>query len=610
MKDFNVGKLGTKKFHLPLDAVTQKAAFLGRTGSGKTYAATKLAEEMYRAGAQIIPIDAVGVWWGLRLGKDGKSAGIDIPVFGGLRGDIPLAPTAGKLIADLVVERRLSVILDISQFETDAEKARFASDFADRFFWLKKARPSPVHLFLEECQELVPQNLQRGEEQMLHRWTRLAKLGRNYGIGLSLISQRPQEVNKKALNMTELLFAFQMRGKQERSTVRDWLSAKGGADAIELLPSLKVGSALVSSPQWLEVEGTVQIGAKSTYDSSSTPSFEDLAREESRALAPLDLAELEQAMAATIEEAKANDPTALKRRVAELEAELRRAGDGDAEDRAYAEVEERDRHVMAALKVQREQLLEQVRPLLVAARDLGKIGDLVAELVGTADQVEEDLQDDDGDVELIDAGDSVPRVTPRARPADLAARRAPAPQAVRSVSAPARVPRAAAGEVELGGPHRRILGAIAWLEAIGIAPADNVAVAFLAGYRPSGGAFNNPKGALRTMGLIDYPMAGTIELTAAGRAVAEAPEVPRQLRAFHAMVLAKLPGPEQRILRPLLERYPEGMDVQALAEASGYSQGGGAFNNPKGRLRTLGLIDYPRQGWAVARDVLFPRGLR
>lgn len=31
---------------LPLDAVTQKLAFLGRTGSGKTYAATKLAELM------------------------------------------------------------------------------------------------------------------------------------------------------------------------------------------------------------------------------------------------------------------------------------------------------------------------------------------------------------------------------------------------------------------------------------------------------------------------------------------------------------------------------------------------------------------------------------
>lgn len=31
---------------LPIDAVTQKFGILGRTGSGKSYAATKLAEEM------------------------------------------------------------------------------------------------------------------------------------------------------------------------------------------------------------------------------------------------------------------------------------------------------------------------------------------------------------------------------------------------------------------------------------------------------------------------------------------------------------------------------------------------------------------------------------
>src|SRR5574337_1753997 len=46
---------------LPIDsingspgAIWQKYAFLGRTGSGKTYAAKKLAELMLEAGAQVI----------------------------------------------------------------------------------------------------------------------------------------------------------------------------------------------------------------------------------------------------------------------------------------------------------------------------------------------------------------------------------------------------------------------------------------------------------------------------------------------------------------------------------------------------------------------------
>ncbi len=37
---------------LPLDVVTEKLAFLGRTGSGKSYGAMKLAELMLAAGAQ------------------------------------------------------------------------------------------------------------------------------------------------------------------------------------------------------------------------------------------------------------------------------------------------------------------------------------------------------------------------------------------------------------------------------------------------------------------------------------------------------------------------------------------------------------------------------
>ena len=135
---------------LPNDAVTQKIAFLGRTGSGKSYAASKLAEEFNKIHAQYIVIDPVGVWWGLRLASNGKDEGISIPIFGGLHGDIPIEPRAGGLIADIIVDRRLSAIIDISQFESNNDKAKFAEDFAARFYFKKKANPSAIHIFLEE----------------------------------------------------------------------------------------------------------------------------------------------------------------------------------------------------------------------------------------------------------------------------------------------------------------------------------------------------------------------------------------------------------------------------------------------------------------------------
>ncbi len=71
------------RLFLPIDGVTETFAFLGRRGNGKTYAATLMAEQMLDAGAQIVALDPVGVWWGLRLMKDGVTPGYSIPVFGG-----------------------------------------------------------------------------------------------------------------------------------------------------------------------------------------------------------------------------------------------------------------------------------------------------------------------------------------------------------------------------------------------------------------------------------------------------------------------------------------------------------------------------------------------
>lgn len=312
---------------LPLDDVTQKNAFLGSTGSGKTYGATKLAELMLEARAQIVVLDPVGPWGrGLRANADGKGAGFPIPIFGGMQGDIPLEPTSGKLVADVIVDQTLSVVLDVSQFETDSAKARFASDFAERFFFRKKASPSAVHIFLEECQEFIPQNpMGDGENLMLNRWTRIWKLGRNYGIGGSLISQRPQEVSKRALNLSELVFAFKLTGPQERAALAKWTAEHGvNEDINALLPKLQVGYCRAWSPSWLGISKTIKIAPKTTFDSSATPKVGEKARQP-KGLTDIDLGALTERMAATIERAKADDPKELQKTIADLKRQLLKA---------------------------------------------------------------------------------------------------------------------------------------------------------------------------------------------------------------------------------------------------------------------------------------------
>src|ERR1044071_8029048 len=100
---------------LPLpavEAVTQKYGFIGRSGSGKSYAAMKMAELFLEAGAQIIALDWVGIWWSLRLAANGKAPGFEhVYIFGGEHHDVDLKPESGALMADLVVDKHISVVL-------------------------------------------------------------------------------------------------------------------------------------------------------------------------------------------------------------------------------------------------------------------------------------------------------------------------------------------------------------------------------------------------------------------------------------------------------------------------------------------------------------------
>lgn len=306
---------------LPISAVTEKIAFIGRTGGGKTYAAMKLAEEMLKAGAQIVAIDPVGKWYGLRI--EGRGPGFPVPVFGGQHGDYPLTAASGRLVADLIVDRRLSAVLDVSDFMVD-DLIRFSTDFAMQFFQRKKSKQSPVHFFIEECQEIVPQTLaDRGSNEMVQAWQRIWKIGRNYGIGGSLISQRPQEISKRVLNQTGTLFVFGMTAPHERKVIEGWVADNDIDDDIaSILPKLMNGTPHVWSPGFLKVSKTVKVDPKQTADISSTPTHGD--QDFEQPLTEIDGAAIRDRMAELIEEAESADPRALRKRISELQAECAR----------------------------------------------------------------------------------------------------------------------------------------------------------------------------------------------------------------------------------------------------------------------------------------------
>ncbi len=557
---------------LPLSAVTQRLAFLGISGSGKTYAAGKFAELLIDAGAQVVVIDTVGNWYGLRLAGDGKHPGITIPIFGGEHGDVPLREGDGERMADLLVDSRTPAIVDVSDF-TQGGLRRFVAAFATELFEKKKRQKSPLMLLWEECQDVMPQESFTADSVMLGAVQRLVKKGRNYGIGNTMISQQPQAVNKKCLNQASTLFLFRTGGAHERKAIKEWVNTKHVEESVlDDMNALETGVAIVASPEWLQVLKRVKVAAKRTFDSTKTPEIGDV--EPAKTLAPVDLTKIRETWSAVIAEAEADDPKVLRKRVADLERQLAARQQQVAPEKRV-EVPVLPAQDLARLERAAELLDERsthlVQGLQVVVSELGAVKSALARMRAPA---------------------------PAKALAPTAARRSPAPPAAR--------PRDVATAPGVTRPQKNILDALAWFEAIGIPSPSRVAAAFIAGASSKSSAYINNLGALRSAGLIAYPHDGHVALTGHGRASAHPPDIAPTAEALQQAALAAVTEPQSRILAALIEAYPAALSRQELAERAKASPLSSSYINNLGALRTLGVIDYPAQGRVAATALLFP----
>lgn len=538
---------------LPLKAaVAQKYAWIGRSSSGKSYCAGKVTELLLDAGAQVVIVDPVGIWWGLRLAANGKDPGIQIPILGGAHKDIPLEPSSGKLVADLIVGKSASMVLDVSEF-SGGEQQRFVADFATHLFQRKKQNKSPMLLIWEESQEFIPQNVFRDNVKMVGAVERIAKIGRNFGIGTGLISQRPQEVNKKILNQTEVLFVFQTTGPQERKAIEGWV-VEHDLDlekVVESLPSLPQGTGYVWSPQWLRVFQKIRCYSKRTFDASSTPEFEESKRQRQVELAPIDLEKLETAMKESIEKAKAEDPRELRKQIAELQAALTKA----EAVKPTVEVKE----VPVLTDSEKGMIKTIIEALDHHADEIKKAGEYVL-------QFKKDLEG----------------IFSRRLSVGVSARPIAPPQERRAVRAAA--PPSSSGE-KLPRGERKILTVLAQYPQ----GKTKVQVAVIAGYAHTGGSYNNYLSALRSKGFIEGSK-DLLRITEAGvEALGAYEPLPTGQELLHFW-LGQLGKAEREILRVLSGAYPNALSKEDLAREAGYEPSGGGFNNALSRLRTLELI--------------------
>jgi hypothetical protein len=539
---------------LPCEAVTQTFAIVAKRGVGKTYTAKVMVEEMIGAGLHVVVLDPIGVWYGLGAAANGKDPGLPVVVMGGDHGHVPLAVDAGKLIAEFVVENAQPVVIDLSHFRK-AEQDRFVTAFAETLYRKNRA---PLHLVLDEADAFAPQRPMPGQQAMLGAIEDLVRRGRARGLGLTLITQRAAVLNKNVLTQIEVLVALRTIAPQDREAIDAWIQVHGTPEQrrelMESLPSLPIGTAWFWSPGWLDVFRRARIRKAQTFDSSSTPKAGEQ-RPGPKKLAEVDLDALRERIAATIEQAKANDPRELRRRVADLEKQL-------AERAAPATVTQ-----TVEVPVLEDGDLSRIEDLADRARAV------VDSLRGTADEFAEIAR---GLVEAIGRARSPGPVLP---PPTKALTR---PFLGRIPARPTTTP----GNPEVGsGGLRRILIALAQRPQ-GLSTRQ---LGMRAGLSSSGGTFATYLSRGRTAGWIAGPP-GRLEITHDGLAALGTFDPLPTGDALLAYWRDQLGGGAGRMLTALYNAFPQGMSRTDLAQASGVTASGGTFATYLSRLTTLELI--------------------
>jgi DNA helicase HerA-like ATPase len=140
---------------------------------------------------------------------------------------VPLERTAGKQIADLVVEHPGYYVLDFSHFESKEAERQLATDFAERFYRRKGQAKAPMHLFVDEADMFVPQRSPSGDQRMLGAFESIVRRGGIRGIGTTLISQRAAVVNKNVLEQIDVLIVLRTLGPNDQKAIKGYVKANG-----------------------------------------------------------------------------------------------------------------------------------------------------------------------------------------------------------------------------------------------------------------------------------------------------------------------------------------------------------------------------------------------
>lgn len=584
-----------ENLELPIDFVTERVAFLARTGAGKSGGMRVMFEQMFDAKLFSIFIDPKGDAYGIRA--EGTGPGKPILVMGGDYGDISLEPTAGKVVAEFLVKERISTVLDISDFSTK-QMWKFVGDFTQRIYKLNR---EVVHIFLDEADMVAGQNFY--DPDCLHGIQLIQNKGRARGFGMTVATQRPQILNKTVLNASGTLIAMQILGDDALKVVKSHLGGSASKETIQeilsVLPTFQPREAFVYSPQTLGLKPVrIEFASFTTFDSMKTPKPGE-ARREPKSVADIDLSAVREDMAATIEQVKSNDPNELKKQIADLKRDLHKA---------QAEKAVETKEIVKEVPVIPSEDIKALSAEIVAFRTdyiggLNAIRDAFALLDGqkVLERIEKSAMAISG--KIPERPVTATRPTPAARPLQNVK-----PSATPTAQSPER-------GTALNPRQQKILDILRTFEALGKPSVERPIVATFAGMSGKSGTFETYVSRLKTNdpSLVEYLPGSCLGLTDDGRLLAQATVEINSVDDLHQAWKSQLKTAKQiEMLDHIISRHPEPVSRTELADVVGLSVTSGTFETYLSRTKTLGILEYvntPDGRGVRATGLLFPEGL-
>lgn len=263
--------------------LSNRIAILGMPNAGKTNTVSVLCEELGKRGVPLIVFDT----------KPEYAKLCAKPYFTN-----PYKASAKNVkhnafeFGQQIMRECLQVVLDLTSYGDSDVAALVMIGIINGIWAWEYALPNdkrvPVMIVLDEAHQWLPQqqNLtdvskSKDEETGVSLFTQLQKaffkvinLGRSYGIGIVVSTQRPQNIDKRAINPHEWKILLKANAPNDLKVYEEY------GVAGEVAQKLHMGQAYIIGPGEYCNGEVYQIRKRKSPDDSKTPGFENLRKKE------------------------------------------------------------------------------------------------------------------------------------------------------------------------------------------------------------------------------------------------------------------------------------------------------------------------------------------